>query len=199
MYNVDSILACLIKVLVVASMPDEDGLPSYEEATGLDRILPPTIAREIRQRVTSQSEEGSTTTTTYSTMCCFTLWSCLVCVLGYGILLVVVGLSNLAECPHSKLPQWLLGSGASVVGVYLLVLFLSLKSLCFPRHRFDTGQPQFLAWFVAMDVLFACVWYCLGCYWTWSSVSSWSARDNSEWIVTGDRVVSQGDTVACVD
>ena len=177
-------------------MPLEDGLPTYEEATGLERILPHNIARDITRAI-SQSEEGSSTANKGLFWCLLVLG--LILVLALGILMIAVGATNLVQCPQSMLPKWLLGSGSSVVAPYIIVLLFCLKGLVVQRHRFDDGKPQLMAWLVAMDVFFAIIWYCAGCYWTWTSVKEQGEVQSSVTVLSEDRMVKQAsNSAACL-
>ena len=122
-------------------MPWEDGLPTYAEVTGLERILPHNIAREITRTI-SEPEEGTGSSRTAM------FWCLLVTGLAFGVLMTVVGGTTLTECPHSMLPTWLLGSGCSILAPFLYVFLFRVRSFLFQVET--DGKPCCMPWLVTL-------------------------------------------------
>ena len=150
-------------------MPLEDGLPTYEEATGLKRILPHNIAREITRAI-SEPDEGSSSCCSLSSKFCFLLVTGLLSVLGLGILMIVIGFTSLDVCPHSMLPTWLLGSGSGIVALFVLPFLLR----CLPTD--SEGKRCCLPTVCAAVFFCMIIGYCAGCYWTWGVGSAACVR-----------------------
>eukprot|EP00091_Calanus_sinicus_P025219 TRINITY_DN9499_c0_g1_i1.p1 TRINITY_DN9499_c0_g1~~TRINITY_DN9499_c0_g1_i1.p1 ORF type:complete len:110 (+),score=23.74 TRINITY_DN9499_c0_g1_i1:66-395(+) len=109
-------------------MPGEDGLPSYEEATGLERMLPHNIGRQITRAI-SQSQEDSGSNLSKCGGCCCFLITIFLFILGLGVLLIVVGSTTMSECWDSMLPTWMVAMGIAIVGAYVLPSYTAAVSL----------------------------------------------------------------------
>ena len=156
-----------------STMPREDGLPSYEEATGIQRILPQNISRQVSRRVNKDDNSGSC-----SPGCLYPILACAP-VLILGILMIIIGQPNIFNCPHSWLPVWLVGGGIIILIFYALCLLFSLR-FCINKGGAQ-GEPQTeegarsMAWVIFLiygDILAGLIWYVAGCYWTWRSVDA---------------------------
>ena len=100
-------------------MPGEDGLPSYEEATGLERMLPHNIGKEITRAI-SQSQEDSESNLSKCGACCCFLITIFMLILGLGVLMIVVGFTTMSKCMDSMLPTWMAAMGIAIVAAYVL-------------------------------------------------------------------------------
>lgn len=137
-------------------MPDEDGLPSYEEATGLERMLPHNIGKEITRAI-SQSQEDSDSSLSKCGACCCFLLTVFLFLLGLGILMIVVGSTTMSQCWDSMLPTWLLAMGIAIVAAYVVPLLICCCE----------AIASIASWLLAVDAVFCLLWFCCGCYWTW--------------------------------
>jgi len=157
-------------------MPDEDGLPSYAEATGIQRMLPQNISRQVSRRVNKDDNSGLC-----SPGCLYPILACAP-VLILGILMIIIGQPNIFNCPHSWLPVWLVGGGIIILIFYALCLLFSLR-FCLNKKgkQEEQQQPQTeqgarsMAWVIFLiygDILAGLIWYAAGCYWTWRSVDA---------------------------
>ena len=134
-------------------MPGEDGLPSYEEATGLERMLPHNIGKEITRAI-SQSQEDSESNLSKCGACCCFLITIFMLILGLGVLMIVVGFTTMSKCWDSMLPTWMAAMGIAIVAAYVLpFLFCCCEAVA--------------SWVMAVDAVFCLLWFCCGCYWTW--------------------------------
>ena len=155
-------------------MTEEDEPPSYEEATGLKKMLPQNIGRQITRALSQQDEEEGTTddNNTAADRCLDKLCSKRSCIrmlfasllLGLGILLTIMGSHNLTICHHSMLPTFLLVTGCCIVGAYALCILLFCIMLSASRDTI----ASLAGCLVCLWSVFFVVWWIAGCYWTWS-------------------------------
>ena len=153
-------------------MPREDGLPTYQEATGLQRMLPQNISRQISSRITDSEDDQSG-------FCCSSLCLCLclafVSILLLGILMILFGHPNIFHCPKSWLPIWLVVGGSNILIFYTLCLLFSLR-FCYKKETWESEAivkvESWVVCLIYMDTVFGLVWYVVGCYWTWRSVDA---------------------------
>merc|ERR1740137_90972 len=146
-------------------MSADDELPTSEEVTGVKKMLPHNVARQITQTF-SRTEEESFSWRSCMTRCLIVISN--LAVFGLGILMIVVGFTNLSVCPHSMLPTWLLGSGCITVALFLLPLLIWY---C-PKNELERNVSWsrtecFLVIVVGGSLLLVLIGYCAGCYWTW--------------------------------
>lgn len=154
-------------------MPDEDGLPTYEEATGIQRMLPQNISRQISRRMNKDDKAGFC-----STGCLFPVFACAP-ILLLGILMIVIGQPNIFNCPHSWLPIWLVWGGKLIVSFYALCLIYSPLILC--NKAMEGAKSIARVIFLIFEaiiviniygtIIVGMFWYAAGCYWTWHSVN----------------------------
>ena len=149
-------------------MTEEDEPPSYEEATGLKKILPQNIGRQITRALSQQDEEEGIMDDTADR--CLDKWCskrfCIgmllaTALLGLGILLTIIG--SHANCPYSMLPTFILVSGCSIIGAYALCILLFCIMLCGPS---DSIAPL-AGCMVCLGSVLLVGWWIAGCYWTW--------------------------------
>jgi len=160
-------------------MPDDDErLPTYEEATGLQKILPHNISREAARRLTqNQSREQE------SILCPSLQW--IVPILYnfpqiiLGVVMIVIGDANKTVCPKSWLPGWLVGCGCSIIIFYILLMIYSVKYFWKDDTESEPIYQSWTAWLMFIDIIFGLIWYGHGAYRTWSSVSDilWARRE----------------------
>ena len=139
-------------------MSADDELPTSQEVTGFKKILHHNVVRQITRTV-SRTEEESKSCRYYMTQCLAVISNLVV--FGLGILMIVVGFTNLSVCPHSMLPTWLLGSGCITVALFLLQWLIWY---C-PKNEYRTECVLFFV--VCGSLLLVLIGYCAGCYWTW--------------------------------
>ena len=151
-------------------MLEDDGLQTYEEGTGLRKILPHNISNQISRRF---SQPGADTTV----FCSGVFWCVLLVFILplplLGILMILAGQPNLAICPHSMLPTWLMVAGSSILLFCFLSIIMCIR-FCIKNNvqHDENSRPQSCtAWLISIDILFGMVWYGFGCYWTWTSVN----------------------------
>ena len=132
-------------------MPQEDGLPTYEEATGWFDKLPSEISsnqitRQISRQTGIQAEDEAEDA-------CWNLILCLVLitVLPLSIMLIWVGASTLDTCPDSLLPTWMMACGVFMFSPYL--------SFCFPKCSESLTGCFYL---VLLSIIF--IYCCIGVY-----------------------------------
>ena len=104
-------------------MPDEDGLPSYEEVTGIQRLMPQNVSRQITRSVRN-SKNGSSSSSCFSTLLFpLLIWGPF---LILAIFMISIGHANRYVCPHSWLPIWLMigGSLTLIIDTICLLIFL---------------------------------------------------------------------------
>merc|ERR1711915_165420 len=137
-------------------MPEDDDLPTYEEATRMERVFPRNITQQFSRSVEDQ-KNGSRTCVL---VCLF--------IAGYFILavvMIIIGQHNSSYCPHSFLTDWLIAGGSImlILGA-LLLIFCKLDD---EREE----QYTFISYLIGFAALAGFVCYILGCVWTWSSLS----------------------------
>ena len=143
-------------------MLEEAGLPTFEQATGLQKILPHNISNQISLRF---SQPGADTT-----LFCLGLFWCVLLIFILplpllGILMILAGQPSLAICRHSMLPTWLVVAGSSIMCIRFCIKNGIAESDGNLRPQSCT------ALLMSIDILFGMVWYGFGCYWTWTSVN----------------------------
>jgi len=93
-----------------------------------------------------------------------------------GILMVIIGQSNLDTCPDSWLPTWLLVAGVGILSYTGLAVTYACSNSwgnnsTQARSETETNKPcSWIRIIMSVDLLFGFVWHCIKCYWTWTSV-----------------------------
>ena len=154
----------------VGKMPGDDGLPSYDEVMGFERVLPQNISREIIRQIsdTNNGERSS------SNKCGLALAGLIFFVVYpiLGFFMIIVGYGNLYVCYDTMLPKWLFVGGSSIEIFYILFILFCI-GFCTrdesDRFATSSGLQTFSTSLMTLDVLFGVVWYGLGCYWSWSA------------------------------
>merc|ERR1712208_69126 len=97
--------------------------------------------------------------------------------------MLIIGYTNRTVCPYSWLPGWLIGCGCSIIIFYILLLMFSVKY--FWKDKSEPLNQYWGTWLMFSVIIFGLVWYGLGAYRTWSSVSDtlWERRER---ILGGD-------------
>ena len=134
----------------------------------LKKTAPSEVSRQISQKISTMEENESSFC--FSTVC---IWLTLACIpiLILGIIKVIIGFANIFHCPHSWIPIWLFISGVNIIIIYPIGLFTMIR-FCFRRQSGNSEERQTRAvLLVYLQCLFSFIWYILGCYWTWSSLS----------------------------
>ena len=168
-------------------MTEEDEPPSYEEATGLKKMLPQNIGRQLTRVMSQQDEEAGTTNDNNtaadqspdklcSKTCCIRMFLA-TALLGIGILLTIIG--SHVDCSHSILPMFILVSGCSILGAYAFCI-LAICFMFFGPSRVHGVHPSCIPGFlVCLDSVFFVFWWIAGCCWTWIS---WGRAGCIEWV-----------------
>ena len=157
-------------------MPHDDGLPSYEEATGWFDKLPAEISsnqitRQISRQTGINAEDDAEDT-------CWNLILCmvLITVLPISIVMISVGASTLDSCPDSLLPTWMMACGVFMFSPYL--------SFCFPKCSESLTGCFYL---VLLSIIF--VYCCIGVYQTIISYIKEDCDMITIWLSTGSLVI----------
>merc|ERR1711872_296515 len=155
------------------TMPDEDGLPSYEDVTGIQRLMPQNVSRQITRSVRN-SKNGSSSSSCFSTLLFpLLIWGPF---LILAIFMISIGHANRYVCPHSWLPIWLMigGSLTLIIDTICLLIFL----VVYFKKEEDEENPKthkgmnILLTLAAFLLLVNLIWYAMGCYWTWKHVDN---------------------------
>ena len=157
-------------------MPHDDGLPSYEEATGWFDKLPAEISsnqitRQISRQTGINAEDDAEDT-------CWNLILCmvLITVLPISIVMISVGASTLDSCPESLLPTWMMACGVFMFSPYL--------SFCFPKCSESLTGCFYL---VLLSIIF--VYCCIGVYQTIISYIKEDCDMITIWLSAGSLVI----------
>ena len=157
-------------------MPHDDGLPSYEEATGWFDKLPAEISsnqitRQISRQTGINAEDDAEDT-------CWNLILCmvLITVLPISIVMISVGASTLDSCPDSLLPTWMMACGVFMFSPYL--------SFCFPKCSESLTGCFYL---VLLSIIF--VYCCIGVYQTIISYIKEDCDMITIWLSAGSLVI----------
>jgi membrane protein CcdC involved in cytochrome C biogenesis len=157
-------------------MPHDDGLPSYEEATGWFDKLPAEISsnqitRQISRQTGINAEDDEEDT-------CWNLILCivLITVLPISIVMISVGASTLDSCPDSLLPTWMMACGVFMFSPYL--------SFCFPKCSESLTGCFYL---VLLSIIF--VYCCIGVYQTIISYIKEDCDMITIWLSAGSLVI----------
>ena len=135
-------------------MPKEDGLPSYEEATGWFDKIPGEISsnqitRQISRQTGINNAEDDAEDTCWNLILCVVLMT----VLPISIVMISVGASTLDTCQDSLLPTWMMACGVFMFSPYL--------SFCFPKCSESLTGCFYL---VLLTIIF--IYCCIGVYQT---------------------------------
>ena len=88
-----------------------------------------------------------------------------------GIVMVIIGQSNLDSCSTSWIPTWLLVSGVCIISYHFLAVIYACSN-CSKADQPDNQKPcSWIRFVMSLDLLFSFAWYCVGCYWTWTAVN----------------------------
>eukprot|EP00090_Calanus_glacialis_P041995 TRINITY_DN74635_c0_g1_i1.p1 TRINITY_DN74635_c0_g1~~TRINITY_DN74635_c0_g1_i1.p1 ORF type:complete len:203 (+),score=26.65 TRINITY_DN74635_c0_g1_i1:33-611(+) len=157
-------------------MPHEDGLPSYEEATGWFDKLPAEISsNQITRQISRQTginAEDDTEDTCWNLILCMVL----ITVLPISIVMISVGASTLDSCPDSLLPTWMMACGVFMFSPYL--------SFCFPKCSESLTGCFYL---VLLSIIF--VYCCIGVYQTIISYIKEDCDMITIWLSAGSLVI----------
>ena len=162
-------------------MPGEDGLPTYEEVMGLERVLPQKIVQKINETRSSE--------TSVAGKCCFVCTGLFLFLIFplIGICMIIVGSINLQDCVESMLPTWLLVGGISIILFYSLFMLpcIGCVMFCFGQCSASCGIQTLSTSLMALDFLFGVIWFGLGCYWSWTSkIEAFSVSDKKDELLT---------------
>ena len=163
-------------------MPEEDGLPTYEEATGwLDKIPTEISNNQITRQISRQTgivqgsgaeEEDLEDTTCWNLILCLVL----ITVLPLSIMMIGVGATSLDSCPDSLLPTWMMACGVFMFSPYL--------SFCFPKCTESLTGCFYL---VLLSIIF--IYCCIGVYQTVISYIKQDCDPTTIWLSVGSLVV----------
>eukprot|EP00091_Calanus_sinicus_P024235 TRINITY_DN8581_c0_g1_i1.p1 TRINITY_DN8581_c0_g1~~TRINITY_DN8581_c0_g1_i1.p1 ORF type:complete len:193 (-),score=31.69 TRINITY_DN8581_c0_g1_i1:50-628(-) len=157
-------------------MPQEDGLPSYEEATGWFDKLPAEISsNQITRQISRQTginAEDDVEDTCWNLILCMVL----ITVLPISIVMISVGASTLDSCPDSLLPTWMMACGVFMFSPYL--------SFCFPKCSESLTGCFYL---VLLSIIF--VYCCIGVYQTIISYIKEDCDLITIWLSAGSLVI----------
>ena len=134
-------------------MPEDDGLPTYEEATGwFDKIPTEISSNQITRQISRQTginADDDAEDTCWNLILCMVL----ITVLPLSIVMISIGASTLDTCPDSLLPTWMMACGVFMFSPYL--------SFCFPKCSESLTGCFYL---VLLSIIF--VYCCIGVYQT---------------------------------
>jgi len=153
-------------------MPGEDGLPSYEEVMGFERVFPQNISKQLNRQISETNQNVATGSS--SNKCWIGVAGLIffIVVPIVGVFMIIVGSGNLYACEGTMLPKWLLVGGSSVVFFYVMFALFCI-GFCTrdatDRFATNSGLQTFSTSLMTLDLLFGVVWYGLGCYWSWSA------------------------------
>ena len=147
---------------------EESSPPTYKEALGMNQLLPRSISHQISNRINQATEEDDNCCPRFFWCWFFTFFLPL---LILGIVMVIIGQSNLDSCSTSWIPTWLLISGVCIISYHFLAVIFACSN-CSKADQPDNQKPcSWIRFVMSLDLLFSFAWYCVGCYWTWTAVN----------------------------
>jgi len=163
-------------------MSGEDRLPSYEEATGIQRVMPQNVNRQITRSVRDYKNASSSSLCSGTILFPLLTWGPF---LLLAILMIAIGRANTYACPHSWLPIWLItgGSLTLILDAICLLIFLVIY---FKKENDEENDKthkgiNFLLTFGGFLLLVDLIWYAIGCYWTWKHVDNMRIISRKIW------------------
>lgn len=172
-------------------MPDADGLPTYEEVTGVQRILPFHLSRQITERIVERDEDVRSPTTTQqnviptpfcNTRLAWYLTFVCVPIIVLGVLMLIVGAPFIEGCGESWLPIYLAVGGSICLLFSILCLIFGLRLCMRKQARLVEAQMKQLSCLMMMIYLvigLAIICFIAGCIVTWPAISEVNTIKNA--------------------